>query len=371
MRLVKTEFYSLNKIKKFNATYNLIIGERSNGKTYASLVEGITNWYTSDKKEQMGIIRRWKEDITGKRASGIFSAINNNNEVAKITNGEYEGVTYFSGRFYLCNYDDTGKPLYNDKDVLGHTFALTDTEHNKSVSYPNITTIIFDEFLTKYTYLQDEFVTFMNTISTIVRKRTDVKIYMLGNTVNRYAPYFKEMGLNHIADMKQGDIDIYRYGDSELTVAVEYCKTLQTDDKNDNNFYFAFNNPKLEMITSGAWELDIYPHIPEKYKPKDVIFQYFIEFDDKIYHAEVVLLDDKTFTYIHEKTTPIKDDDTDLIYSLEYNIKPNYMRNILKPRNMIHKRILWYYKHDLVFYQDNEVGDSISNYLKVCGGVQR
>ena len=369
MRLVKTEFYTLNKIKKFNATYNLIIGERSNGKTYASLVEGITNWYTSDKKEQMGIIRRWKEDITGKRAGGIFSAINSNNEVAKITNGEYEGVTYFSGRFYLCNYDDTGKPLYNDKDILGHTFALTDSEHNKSVSYPNITTIIFDEFLTKYTYLQDEFVTFMNTISTIVRKRTDVKIYMLGNTVNRYAPYFKEMGLNHIADMKQGDIDIYRYGDSELTVAVEYCKTLQTDDENDNNFYFAFNNPKLEMITSGAWELDIYPHIPEKYKPKDVIFQYFIEFDDKIYHAEVVLLDDKTFTYIHEKTTPIKDDDSDLIYSLEYSIKPNYMRNILKPRNMIHKRILWYYKHDLVFYQDNEVGDSISNYLKVCGGV--
>lgn len=371
MRLGKTEFYSLNKIKKFNATYNLIIGERSNGKTYASLVEGITNWYTSDKKEQMGIIRRWKEDITGKRASGIFSAINSNHEVAKITNGEYEGVTYFSGRFYMCNYDDTGKPLYNDNDILGHTFALTDTEHNKSVSYPNITTIIFDEFLTKYTYLQDEFVTFMNTISTIVRKRTDVKIFMLGNTVNRYAPYFKEMGLNHIADMKQGDIDIYRYGDSELTVAVEYCKTLQTDDKNDNNFYFAFNNPKLEMITSGAWELDIYPHIPEKYKPKDVIFQYFIEFDDKIYHAEVVLLDDKTFTYIHEKTTPIKDDDLDLIYSLEYSIKPNYMRNILKPRHAIHNRILWYYKHDLVFYQDNEVGDSISNYLKVCGGVQR
>lgn len=364
----KQEWYSLNRIKKFNATYNVIFGERSNGKTYSTLKEGIERWYASNKNEQMGIIRRWQEDIRGKRANKIFAGINANNEVLKITDGEYEGVHYYSGSFYMCTYDDTGKPIFNDSDILGHTFALTDTEHNKSISYPKITTIVFDEFLTKYTYLQDEFVTFMNTVSTIVRKRTDVKIYMLGNTVNRYAPYFKEMGLNHIAEMEQGDIDIYRYGDSKLTVAVEYCKNLETDGERDNNFYFAFNNPKLEMITSGAWELDIYPHLLVKYKPKNILLNYFIEFEEKLYHAEVIQVDDMAFTFIHEKTTELKKPDKDLVYSLDYSVQPNYNRNIYKPKNKLQEKLLWFFKHDLVFYQDNEVGDSINNYLKICMG---
>ena len=34
------------------------------------------------------------------------------------------------------------------------------------------------------------------------------------------------------------------------------------------------------MVTSGVWELDIYPHLPIKYNPKDVLFTYFIEFDN-------------------------------------------------------------------------------------------
>ena len=32
---MKNEYYSLKKINKLNALYNLIIGQRSNGKTYA------------------------------------------------------------------------------------------------------------------------------------------------------------------------------------------------------------------------------------------------------------------------------------------------------------------------------------------------
>ncbi|MFV3037454.1 phage DNA encapsidation protein, partial [Klebsiella pneumoniae] len=97
--------------------------------------------------------------------------------------------------------------------------------HDKSTSFPDIDLIIFDEFLTNRLYLNDEFILFMNTVSTIVRRREDVKIYMLGNTVNKYCPYFAEMGLEHIPKMTQGTIDVYAYGNSDLTVAVEYCKS--------------------------------------------------------------------------------------------------------------------------------------------------
>lgn len=362
MTTVKQKFYSLERIKKKQAVYNLIIGERSNGKTYAVLLEGLKHFVETGG--QIGIVRRWQEDIKGKRASGIWNAINENGEVAKITNGEFTGITYFNGRFYLCNYDEKGKPIYSDNDCMGYVFALSDMEHNKSISYPKIQIIMFDEFLTKTLYLNDEFVLFMNTISTIVRKRKDVKIYMLGNTVNKYSPYFLEMGLNNVKDMEQGTIDIYRYGDSELTVAVEYCATNKN--RKENNFYFAFDNPKLAMITGGAWEMAIYPHLPIKYKPKHIMFTYFIEFNDMLYQCEIVLIDDITFTYIHRKTTDIKNPDTDLIYSLQFNPRMNYNRSIYNPINKVQQKIMWYFKTDRVFYQDNSVGDEVSNYLKLC-----
>jgi hypothetical protein len=357
----KQKFYSLNKIKKKNAVYNVIFGERSNGKTYAVLKEGLEVYLESGG--QIAVIRRWKEDITGKRASGIWNALNENDEIRNMTEGEFEGVHYYNGRFFLCTYEN-GKVVYSDEDCIGYVFALSDMEHNKSISYPKVKTIMFDEFLTKHIYLQDEFVLFMNTISTIVRQRNDVTIYMLGNTVNKYCPYFQEMGLNHILKMEQGTIDVYKYGNSKLTVAVEYCASTQS--RKQNNFYFAFDNPKLEMITGGAWELNIYPHVPIKFKPKDIQFIYFIEFNDELYQCEIVSKDDMTFTYIHVKTTPIQNPDSDLIYTMDYVPKMNYNRSIFKPINNIQKKVLWYFETDRVYYQNNEVGDAISNYLKVC-----
>lgn len=358
----ESRYYSLDSLLKENATYNVVFGERSNGKTYAVLKHGLAEYVKHGG--QLAYVRRWKEDIIGSRASDIWSALIDNGEISKITNDEYQGVYYTSGKFYLCNYDGEGKALYNDNDLLGFTFALSDTEHNKSISYPKVRTIIFDEFLTKGTYLRDEFVLFMNTVSTIIRQRTNVKIYMLGNTVNNYAPYFDEMGLNHIREQKQGTIEVYSYGDSKLTVAVEY--TASTKSNKPNNFYYAFDNPKLNMITSGAWELDMYPHAPIKWKPSDIMFTYFIVYYENVFQCEIIAKDDITFTFIHEKTTPLQDPENDLIYTLDYIPKMNYNRSIYKPINKLQEKILWYFKSDRVYYQDNKVGNAITNYLKDC-----
>src|SRR5699024_3940518 len=88
----KNDYYSLKRIKETNSVYNVIIGERSNGKTYSVLLEGLKQFF--ENGSELGIIRRWKEDIIGSRASGIFRTINENNEVSKLSGGEYTGVTY-------------------------------------------------------------------------------------------------------------------------------------------------------------------------------------------------------------------------------------------------------------------------------------
>lgn len=355
------KFYNPTKIDKKDCTYNVIFGERSNGKTYAILHKALKE-YVKDGT-QLAYVRRWKEDITGRRASRLFAGLNENGEVAKITKGAFAGVHYWAGKFYLCNYDESGKAIYSDSDIVAFTFALSDGEHDKSTSFPNIRIIMFDEFLTSKLYLNDEFVLFMNTVSTIVRRREDVKIYMLGNTVNKFCPYFQEMGLTNVQKMKQGSIDVYHYGESKLKVAVEYCSS--TESSKEASKYFAFNNPKLEMITSGSWELSIYPHLPYKYKPKDVLLNYFISFNDNIYQCNVINIDDIYFTYIHLKTTDIKSDD-DLVYSLEFNPSKNHSRSLFTPINKTQEKILWFFKTGRVYYQNNEVGDAISNFLKVC-----
>lgn len=356
------KYYSLNKINKKNATYNVIFGERSNGKTYATLKQVLENYFSDGS--QFAYIRRWSVDVQPKRMNNLFNAIIEDGYLEKLSGGKFTAIFYRTGRFYLCTYNDKGKPIYNEEDIIGYAFSLSENEHNKANSYPRITTIIFDEFLTNKIYLPDEFILFMNTVSTIVRQRTNVKIYMLGNTVNKFCPYFKEMGLTNILSMKQGSIDLYTYGDSKLKVAVEYADSKKKFKK--NNFYFAFNNPKLKMITGGAWELNIYPHAPVKWLPKNIIFTYFIDFDDNIYQCEIINKDTNVFTYIHEKTTPIKNPDKDIIYTLDYNPKINYNVNILKPLTDYQNKITWFYTHDRVYYQDNNVGDAINNYLKIC-----
>lgn len=359
---MRQKFYSLKNILSKNAVYNVIFGERSNGKTYAVLKYGIERYLKNG--EQLAIVRRWQDDFTGKRGQTMYDAIVANNEIFAMSDGMWSSVYYYGSRWYLCRFDDDGKRI-TDTTPFAFGFSISSMEHDKSTAYPMITTICFDEFLTRTFYLPDEFVLFMNVLSTIIRHRTNVKIFMLGNTVNKYCPYFSEMGLTHIKDMKQGTIDVYKYGESKLTVAVEY--TAPNESGKESDLYFAFNNPKLTMITGGSWEIDIYPHCPYKYKPDDIVFTYFIDFDGELLQCEIVCLDGLSFTFVHRKTTEMKNPEKDVIYSTGFSPLPNHHRKITKPTSSMENRILSYYMKDKVYYSDNEIGEIVRNYLLWCG----
>lgn len=374
----QTQHYSFNKVVaravEVRAKYILVVGERSNGKTYGAEMIGLDGLKVGNKQllngyiqngSQFAIVRRWKDDFTGKRGATMFDGVVNNGEIVRMTGGKWDQVYYYSGRWYLAKFDKELNKIVHDETPFAYAFAITSMEHDKSTSYPKIDKIIFDEFLTRGMYLPDEFVQFMNVISTIVRDRNDVTIFMLGNTVNKYCPYFQEMGLTNITKMTPGSIDVYNYGTSDLHVVVEYADTSKRT-KKASDVYFAFNNPRLEMITGGAWEIDIHPHLPTKYAPKNVLFQYFIKFGGEILHAEIVNVNDTIFTYIHRKTTPIKDETHDLVYSTEWNEKPNYRRRISRITTKKERIIYSFFVRDKVFYQDNNVGEIVRNYLLWC-----
>ena len=355
------DWYDYEPIDKLHCLYNIIIGERSNGKTYGALKKIITNFLKKGKKG--AYIRRYKEDYRGKRGDALFESLEKDGSIKEMTGGKYDGVKYQSGRWYLSKFDEkTQKKLTGDEPFC-YGFAISDMEHDKSTSYPDVTTIVFDEFLTRGFYLQNEFVLFMNTLSTIIRHRNDVIIYMLGNTVNKFAPYFVEMGLKHVGAMEKGQSDVYTYGTSKLRVAVEYCASPKKEGKK-SDVYFAFDNPSLQLITGGAWEIDLYPHCPVDYDRKNIEFVFFIEFNESVLQGEVVVLDNNSFIFIHRKSTPIKDRNEDLIFTMDWDPRPNIVRGLDKSDLKCVRIIRQFFRNDKVFYQDNEVGEEIRNFLQ-------
>lgn len=360
------KFYSLDRILSTQSDYNMIFGMRSNGKTFAVQRYALEEYFKHGS--QIAIVRRYEYDFIGKRGQEMFTHLVRNeilgNLVEQLSNGEWTDIYYWSNRWYMCKYDEKGQRI-KDPVPFAYAFSLGAGEHDKSTSYPNIRTILFDEFLTRDAYLPDEFIKFTNVISTIVRYRDDVKIFMCGNTVNKYSPYFKEMGLDRVQKMNAGDLHVYKFAalkNRELKIAVEYSDNPNKKGK-PSDIYFAFNNPKLKMITNGVWELAIYPHLPMKYKSTDIIFIYFIQFEEATLQCEIIQLEDLTFTFIHAKTTPLKDTQNDLIFSPEFNPRPNYRRRITNPHDDIGKKVLWYFNTDKVFYQDNEIGEVVRNYM--------
>ena len=362
-----SDFYSLSAIKKKNAHYNVIFGERSNGKTYAVLSEIINNYVKSG--ELGAYVRRYREDCRGLSAQQLFAGLVDNGYIENVTNGQYNNVTYYRKAWFLSHIEENEKNCYKDKNPFCYSFALTES---KGSNYPGITIFYFDEFIDRIKpELTGEFAIFANLISTLARDKAKMKIYMTANTVNYSSLYFREMGLTNIRKMTPGEIDVYKYGNSKLKCAVEY--TAHKADK-ASDVYFAFNNPHLQMITGKGdtiWELGLYPHITGLKWTKDkVIFSAFLIYETDIVQMDLVNVNDTMFIFCHMKTTEIKNPDTDIILDLEDKPGFNIIHSLIKSNLRIAKRILWFFNNQKVFYADNSVGEIVRNWFIRSGDMR-
>lgn len=365
----KFNFYdAAHLVKDYpDAYYYIIIGERSNGKTYSSLKYALKNYF--EKGEQFAYVRRFGEDIRKKHLGNLFSGHIENGEVSTLSHGKWTGIEYTGSRFLLNRVSDDDT-VERCEEPIGFAFDLNSMEHYKSISFPKITTIIFDEFLSRQAYLPNEFLLFSNTLSTIIRLRKNVKIFMLGNTVNKYCPYFGEMGLSHIKEQKQGTIDVYNYSDTGLQVVVEYCASSNKKGGKESDVYFAFDNPQLHMITTGAWEIAVYPHLPVKYKPKDICAEFFVEFDGELLHGEIISTGEGLpFVFLHEKTSPLKDEVNDFLYCQTPSHLATHHLGFARYDDSISKFVMQCLRENRIFYSTNEVGEIFRNYLIWCDNL--
>lgn len=368
---MKQKYYSIDNLISKKAIYNILLGERSNGKSYAT--KKLCLWEAYHEKDfktgkpkkryQFGYLRRWREEIKSRDIELYFADM----PIEEITNGEFNGVYSYRNDIFLKKEED-GKIV--DKKLIGSAFALSMVTHYKSLAFPNIGNIIFEEFITSSGYLGAEVKNLNDLISTIARRQY-VRVFMIGNTISRLCPYFDEWQLSHIKTQEQGTIEIYNQTTDQydehtgkpivITIAVEYCA-------NSGNTSKMFFGNKAKMITTGVWETDEQPHLPKKLNQYETKYQVFYEYGSNKFILNLLRdLETKEillYVYPTVKECPKK---IKRIVTDKFNLSPTstlYLTKVLKYDTLIMKLI----NDNKVCFSDNLTGTEFKQVRKERGG---
>lgn len=312
-----SKYYSLERVKKIDAQFKILLGGRNIGKSYATKHDVVKECYLHGK--QFIYLRRWDEDIKTKNAINYFADLN----VTGITDGAYTDVWIYQSKLYLVTYDDNGK--IKDKLHIGFTHALNNAERYKSQIFPNVDYIIYEEFITDALYLNDECNKLQNYTSTIFRDRVGV-VYMIGNTISKLCPYFNEWKLDKVVKMKVNEIALFENTTDVLTndgvvnvtvkVAVEMCGAQTILSK------MAFGD-SANMIVKNTWQNKTMPTIDnELYESADLIYTVFVYCDNLVFRMELLQIENSVFWYITPQTKDIKHFDTSRIVTDKPDINP-------------------------------------------------
>lgn len=170
-------WYDVDKTLSKGCLFNFILGNRGSGKTYGSLKRAGTNFFK--KGEQFIYLRRYDSELD-KVKQTIFSKLNINQEFP-------EDIEYCRSGYYRVKKQDKEDP----DEVIGWPMALSVSADFKSASYPDVSLIIFDEFIIDVGikhYIKNEVEMFLDFYETIARMR-DVKVLFLSNSISFYNPY--------------------------------------------------------------------------------------------------------------------------------------------------------------------------------------
>lgn len=261
-------YYTLDRILPYKCTYNILLGQRSNGKSYAVKKEVVKEAFLG--MGDLIYLRRWHLELKQDDVTDYFADC----PVKEITGGEYDCIEVYRSRIYLGKRGEDGKVTRGRS--IGRTADLAGATHLKSViqrgQYKNI---LYEEFCTDSGFLRNEPNILMQFVATVFGIQYTGRVWLIGNTVSRYNPYFFAWSLKSLAKMKPGDIDIYRYqdGESEVSIAVEFCSSLNVDNG-------MFIGDAKANITTGVWETQSQPQIPESFGKFSVVYATEIEHQD-------------------------------------------------------------------------------------------
>ena len=316
------KFYTLDKLLSEPAHYYISFSKRGIGKTFDSLVKGLTFSYNNKKQhkfdDKFGYLRRYDIDLQGKGKT-IFKGLVRNNKVEEITNGDYKVIDNFSQDWFFYNeqkHKDGSITLKKEREPICFGLSLQDQEHLKSADLLDINTLIFDEFISRKGYKQNEVSEFLNLVSTVKRGKGlgEFRVIMLANTVSWECPYFHSFGIyEDVLQMKPGEIKRITKVDEEGTETIYAIEYADTEEDVKDGFFANVNARTSKMITKGVWETDEYSILSKeerrKLRPKNYNYTFYIKVYNELFEASVIRAYNKFYLYIHEPEIPIKEEE--------------------------------------------------------------
>lgn len=242
----KLDYYSYNRILSFNATYNFLCGARGLGKTYGAKVKAVRD--AIRKGDQFIYLRRYKEEL--KAAKSTFFA-----DIEKEFPGHVFRVQGMLAQMAVLE-DGQGAPKKDGWRDIGFFVALSTAQSMKSMAFPKVKTIIFDEFIIEKNathYLPEEATAFNNFYSTVDRWMDKTRVFFLANAVSIMNPYFLEYGITvdeetgewvklydgfivcHFADSKEFSTGVYKTRFGQFIKNTEYGDYAVKSKFSDNN----------------------------------------------------------------------------------------------------------------------------------------
>lgn len=188
--MTNSKYWDINRTLTHNALFYVIVGNRSAGKSYGCIKKAVENFIK--KKEQFVYTRRYEKDLKDSLPS-IFKDVIKNREFP-----DYEFKVDGLKLYCRLKVDEDAKVAWTDDDICGYGVILSTADNKKSISYPNVTMIIYDEFMldsesSMQRYLKNEPRTLMNLYETVARPGTEhprCTLFMLSNSISINNPYF-------------------------------------------------------------------------------------------------------------------------------------------------------------------------------------
>lgn len=191
-------YYSFSKICSFNSTYNFTVGGRGVGKTYGwqkmVIAKAIKTYEANPDNVDLFIyLRRYKDELAMARNT-FFAAVE-----VEFPDWDFRN-NGFRAQMSPANKRDDKKRKWID---IGYFIELSRGQSYKSVAFPKVKDIGFDEFILEKgltRYLPNEYHVFLNFYSTVNRNRNanseKARVFFMANSVSITNPYFLELGIN-------------------------------------------------------------------------------------------------------------------------------------------------------------------------------
>lgn len=351
-KMRKKKYYDIRNVLKTAAEYIILLGMRSNGKSYQVKKTILEEAYKTNNT--FVYLRRYREDIKQGLVDSYFSDM----PIEEITEGNYNAVIAWQGFLYFATVDDAGKAEKGRK--IGRYCALSEAIRYKSTTFIDCKYIVYEEFITDEIYLNDEPTKLQQFVSTVARGEK-LTVFLIGNTMSRVCPYFSEWSLKGTLKQKPGTIELYHMHYTKpngeintVTIAVEHCEVIDTGAS-------MFFGSASKQIVSGEWDVKDAPKLPRPFKEYEKLYEMQVKYSDFIF-ALVMLCDDngRCYAYVY----PAKElDEKKRIISNEFFDNEN-ITNGFNRKSRAECKLIELFAQGKVCYSDNLTAADFTNVRK-------